>query len=69
MDLLCNRIDKSIECSCKDNKCKYHNKCIDIADISNGIKSLKPGKKDGSLNLFSNHILHGTHRFHVLISL
>ena len=34
-----------------------------MTDVMNAIAHLKSGKADGSEGLFSDHFIHGTHRF------
>ena len=36
---------------------------ITVTDVMNAIAHLKSGKSDGSEGLFSDHFIHGTHRF------
>ena len=42
---------------------------ITLTDVMNAIAHLKSGKSDGSEGLFSDHFIHGTHRFYVILSL
>ena len=42
---------------------------ITVTDVMNAIAHLKSGKSDGSEGLFSDHFIHGTHRFYVILSI
>ena len=42
---------------------------ITVTDVMNAIAHLKSGKSDGSKGLFSDHFIHGTHRFYVILSI
>ena len=42
---------------------------ITLTDVMNAIAHLKSGKSDGSEGLFSDHFIHGTHRFYVILSM
>ena len=42
---------------------------ITVTDVMNAIAHLKSGKYDGSEGLFSDHFIHGTHRFYVILSI
>ena len=42
---------------------------ITVTDVMNAIAHLKSGKSDGSEGLFSDHFIHGTHRFYVILSM
>ena len=53
---------------CTGNCCN-HVGLVSVNDICNGVKLLKPDKKDGSLNLSTNHLIHGTSRLFTLLSL
>ena len=39
------------------------------SDVINAVSHLKNGKSDGSEGLFSDHFLHATHRFYVILSI
>ena len=51
MERLDKRLDSLIQCSCMNGLCKNHNSSVTVADVYNGIKLLKPGKKDGMSDL------------------
>jgi hypothetical protein len=57
---------KSSQCS---TKCTHHIKCITVDDVKRGIKQLKHDKKDGTMNLYTNHLINGTDRLFVMLSL
>ena len=42
---------------------------ITVTDVKNAIAHRKSGKSDGSEGLFSDHFIHGTHRFYVILSI
>ena len=42
---------------------------ITVTDVMNAIAHLKSGKSDGSEGLFSDHFIHDTHRFYVILSM
>ena len=48
--------------SCSDYTCT-------ITDVMYAIAHLKSGKSDGSEGLCSDHFIHGTHRFYVILSI
>ncbi len=50
-----------------DNSNCCHN--VTVNDILSGVRHLKPGKHDGNKGHFSNHLLNGSARLHVYISL
>ena len=54
---------------CKTNECLHHVSNISVTDIVNAIDKLKPGKNDCLLNLSTDHIIHGTPRLFILLSL
>ena len=59
----------SSNCMCKTAMCIHHVGYVSVSDIQNAIKRLKPGKKDGSLNLSTDHIINGCIRLFTLLSL
>ena len=42
---------------------------ITVTDVMNAIAYFKSGKSDSSEGLFSDHFIHGTHRFYVILSI
>ena len=44
-------------------------RCISPIDVINEVSHLKNGKSDGSEGLFSDHFLHATHRFYLILSI
>ena len=68
MNCLQQSIDNQIESCCSCNKC-YSSHIISVNDVSKAIQALKHGKTDGNFNQYSDHLLHGTHRLNVYISL
>ena len=42
---------------------------ITVTDVMNAIAHCKSGKSDGSESLFSDHFIHGSHRFYVILSI
>ena len=62
---------KSIESSVLSRT--LNSSCIDyvitVTDVMNAIAHHKSGKSDCSEGLFSDHFIHGTHRFYVILSI
>ena len=52
-----------------DTVCTEHLHYITVNDVKCCVKLLKSDKKDGSLNLYTNHLINGTGRLFVMISL
>ena len=42
---------------------------ITVTDVMNAIAHFKSGQSDGSESLFSDHFIHDTHRFYVILSI
>jgi hypothetical protein len=61
-------IDVKVTDCCSKDKCHF-NHCIDHTMISEAIKHLKKGKVDGDMCLYTDHLIHGTHRLNVLLAL
>lgn len=55
--------------SCSCNSCASHRLYVTSTDIEMAVKDLKPGKRDGVLNLFTNHLKYGTARLHLLLAM
>ena len=51
------------------HNCKNVKYVISHSDVINAVSHLKNGKSDGSGRLFSDHFLHTTHRFYVIVSI
>ena len=49
--------------------CVHNNHDFSCDDVVKGIKCLKQDKKDGNIDLVTNHIIHGCHRLNVLLAL
>ena len=49
------------------HNCENVKYVVSHSDIINVVSRLKNGKSDGSEGLFSNHFLHTTHRFYVIL--
>jgi hypothetical protein len=66
-----NSILKSIDCdidqSCNKDRC-YSKHNINVNDLMEAVKELKPHKTDGNDGCQSNHLIHGTQRLYVLLS-
>ena len=60
-------IDSSVLSRILNSSCSDY--FITVTDVMNAIAHLKSGKSDGSEGLFSGHLLHGTHRFYVILSI
>ena len=50
-----------------EKPCKKH--CITLANVIDGVAKLKRGKHDGNRSHFSDHIIHGTLKLHIYLSL
>ena len=69
MDSLKLEIANDIKQKCKvSGKCDNHMYYITVEDIRQCVNSLKPVKKDGTVNLFTDNFIHGCNRLYVLIS-
>ena len=66
MFTLKNNIDGFVKCH-NDNCCCEHN--INVVNVVDAVKRLKSNKSDGNIGMFTNHIIHGTPRLYVYISL
>ena len=51
------------------HNCENLKYVISHSDVINAVSHLKNGKSDGSEGLFSDHFLHATHRFYVILSI
>ena len=51
------------------HNCENVKYVISHSDVINAVSHLKNGKSDGSEGLFSDHFLHATHRFYVILSI
>ena len=70
MLLLKSRISDSIKHRCESGvKCTNHVRHITVKDIQSSVKQLKCDKKDGTVNMYTNHVINGTNRLFVLLSL
>ena len=69
MLLLKSHISDRIKHRCESGiNCTNHVRHITIKDIQCSVKQLKCDKKDGTVNMYTNHVINGTKRF-VLLSL
>ena len=55
--------------STKCPSCHYPEHSINIGDVVTAVNKLKHGKHDGSTGHFSDHIIKGSRRLHILLSL
>jgi hypothetical protein len=69
MHKLQERTYDQIRDKCFNSRCLCHCGNVTVHDIKQGLSKLKNGKKDGMDNLFTDHLIHGTHRLLVLLSL
>ena len=60
-------IESSVLSHILNSSCSGYN--ITVTDVINTIAHLKSGKSDGSEGLFSDHFIHGTHSFYVILSM
>ena len=61
MLLLKSRISDSIKHRCESGvKCTNHVRHITVKDIQSSVKQLKCDKKDGTVNMYTNHVINGT---------
>ena len=51
------------------HNCENVKYVISHSDVINAVSHLKNGKSDGSEGLFSDHFLHATHRFYVILAI
>ena len=62
-----------LNCSIMDHCIEDHDKCkcvfISVSDIVKTVKGLKQGKHDGNNGHFSDHLIHGTPKLYVYMSL
>ena len=49
--------------------CSHSGQFVNVNDVVKALDKLKLGKHDGNLGHFSDHVIHGTRRLHVLLSL
>ena len=64
------QIADDITCKCKhSDRCCNHIDILTVNDITCGVKMLKRNKRDGTLNLFTDNLIHGTNRLFVLLSI
>ena len=57
----------SVDCSC-GGKCKAQH-TITVGDIDKGINGLHNNKRDGTCDMFSDHLINGTPNLNVHLSL
>jgi hypothetical protein len=69
MDNLMGDITNIIVSSCCAGKCQDCINRVTVFDIEQGVSKLKLGKTDGSTGHCTNHLIHGTPKLHVCLSL
>ena len=69
IDEVNNRIKHKCGNVSEGNVCECHTDTISVDDVICAVKQLKSGKKDCDENLYSDHIMHGSHKLYVLLSL
>jgi hypothetical protein len=68
MDSLKRDMDESIRGTCSNGTCTARH-TFSAADVKSAIGHLKPNKSDGNVGHSTDHLIHGTHRLHVLLAL
>ena len=68
MALLKADVDQRISNSCSSGNC-YNNHKISVSEIISGVKHMKHGKCDGNVGHCSDHIINGSHKLFVCLSL
>ena len=68
MHYLINYIEKEIISHCYTKRC-YHDHHIHVQDVKVAIDQLKSGKHGGHKCFFTDHLIHGNDRLHVMLSL
>ena len=62
-------IDSDIVKYCSRGFCDKNMNAINVHDVTVALRTLNTGKKDGTLNLYTDHLIRGTSRLWVLLSL
>ena len=62
-----------LECDCHD-KCTHNNDCYDthkinISHVSMAVKGIKSAKRDGTCNMYTDHLINGSKHLHVHLAL
>ena len=61
-----------LECECH-NKCTHNNDCYDTHKINvshvMAVKGIKSAKRDGTCNMYTDHLINGAKHLHVLLAL
>ena len=65
---LTNYVEKEITSRCFTKRC-YHDHHIRVQDVKLAIDQLKSGKHGGHKCFFTDHLIHGNDRLHVMLSL
>ena len=68
MHYLTNYVEKEITSRCFTKRC-YHDHHIRVQDVKLAIDQLKSGKHGGHKCFFTDHLIHGNDRLHVMLSL
>lgn len=68
MDALLHTIDSDIHAKCKSGGCTKSHR-ITPGEVSKCISNLKYGKHDGYLGHYTDHLINGTQRLHIMLSL
>ena len=68
MESIKSSVNKQIESSCFCGKC-YNDHMVSVSNVISGVKNMKKGKYDGNLGHCSDHLINGTHKLFVYLSL
>lgn len=68
MDETIIQINQCIDDTCKHGKCGYNHR-VTVHDVLKAVSQLKAGKTDSSCDLTTDHLKHGTHRLHTMLSI
>jgi len=69
MNAVKHSLDSMISSQCMSGSCTDSEHCITMAQVSENILFMKGGKHDGKTGYYSDHIINGTRKLHVNLSL
>jgi len=69
MNAVKHSLDSMISSQCASGSCTDSEHCITVAQVSENILFIKGSKHDGQTGHYSDHIINGTHKLHVNLSL
>ena len=68
MNTFLDKLQIDIAAECKQGNCSYSH-AINVLDVQTALRHLKSGKNDGNLGYYTDHLINGTQKLHVHISL